>query len=433
MIIDLLTKLSNLNECARSAINMTPSENILSPLARLPFILDAYSRYFLDDLRLFGKWCFPGGKELGEIEQDILIPLLKTMTGASYVNVRPISGINCMTIALAALAKINDIILTVPVEVGGHPSTRVVAERLGLSVKHIPFQNTFDIDYERLEALLSQCKPRLIYIDQSTQLFPIDPYRIRQLVNAVSSDTIIHYDSSHINGLILGGALFNPLKNGAHSFGGSTHKTLPGPHKGFLATNDKEIAMKFLDTTDHFVSHHQMASVISLTITLIEMQECLGVDYAKQSISNAKQFAKSLSENDFIVSGKERDFSECHQVWAFPREHNKTELLSNKLSQLGIITNNFSALPAIKNNAFRFSLSEFTRMGGTEADVKNVAKIIADTLSCVNEKKNDGALRKRVKILREKINTPSFCYRLEDLKNAPLSEHLKKISNLLFV
>ena len=75
-------------------------------------------------------------------------------------------------------------------------------------------------------------------------MFPIDPQPIRNLIDKLSPETILHYDSSHINGLIFGKALFNPLTRGAHCYGGSTHKTLPGPHKGFLAMNELSIAKR---------------------------------------------------------------------------------------------------------------------------------------------------------------------------------------------
>lgn len=210
------------------------------------------------------------GKDLGTIEQEYLYPLLKEAAQAQYVTTKPISGINCMTIALSALSKPGDTIYTVPITVGGHVSTLHVAEGLGLTVKHIPFLNPYDINYEELETCLIKDNPAIVYIDQSTFLFPIDPYPIRQIINKNNLRSYIHYDSSHINGFILTHVMDNPLERGAHCFGGSTHKTLPGPHKGFLATNNQELYIKIQNKSDHFVSHSHMARSISLAITLLE-------------------------------------------------------------------------------------------------------------------------------------------------------------------
>lgn len=222
----LLDRLRVHEHRACSAFNLTPSENRLSPLAQLPFRLDAYSRYFLDDMRLFGQWCFPAGRQLGAIERDVLHPLLKTFAKSEFVNVRPISGINCMTIVLAALVRPGDNVLVIPASAGGHVSTRHVATRLGVAAFDIPFVSPFEIDYPGLEAVLAQHRIRLVYLDQSTQLVPLDTKPLRDMVDAVSPSTLIHYDSSHVNGLIFGAALPNPLERGAHTFGGSTHKTL---------------------------------------------------------------------------------------------------------------------------------------------------------------------------------------------------------------
>src|SRR5690349_6191498 len=117
-IAALFQRLKRHQAHAEEAIHLTASENVLSPLARLPFGMDLHARYFLDDLRLFGTWCFPAGAEPGAIEQEILTPVLAELAGASHVNVRPISGINCMTIALAALTSPGQTLLSVPVASG---------------------------------------------------------------------------------------------------------------------------------------------------------------------------------------------------------------------------------------------------------------------------------------------------------------------------
>src|SRR4051812_27361823 len=82
----LLSSLHDNQMRSRTSLNLVPSENVLSPLARLPFVLDGYSRYFFDHMNKFGKWMFFGGIELGDIELDIVLPELRNMTGAPHVN-----------------------------------------------------------------------------------------------------------------------------------------------------------------------------------------------------------------------------------------------------------------------------------------------------------------------------------------------------------
>ncbi|GLU33189.1 hypothetical protein WKR88_16325 [Trinickia caryophylli] len=405
----LLNRLQAHEHAASRAFNLTPSENRLSPLATLPFALDAYSRYFLDDLRLFGEWCFPAGRHLGAIEHELLHPLLKRFTKSRFVNVRPISGINCMTIAFAAWTQPGDKALVLPSSAGGHASTRHVAKRLGVDSVELPFRDAFDIDEPALRTLLSREKIRLVYIDQSTQLFPLDPKPIRDIVDAVSPDTLIHYDSSHINGLIFGGAVSHPLERGAHSFGGSTHKTLPGPHKGFIATDSQPLADAFEAASDHFVSQHKTAEVVSLALTLMEFRDCGGDAYAHRIVENAHAFASELAACGLRVASREATFTACHQVWVAAEPTLSPATQSYRLEQAGIFANIFRNLPTVPTHAFRLSTAEFTRMGGDAAHARQLARAFTQAL------RGDARAAGRIAALRARLSTVRYCYDERDV------------------
>lgn len=411
---------------ARDSFNLTPSENILSPLARLPFLLDSHTRYFLDDLRLFNTWCFPNGEKIGQIEQEILIPLLKEMTSANYVNVRSISGMNCMLIALAAMTKPGDTIFSIPTKNGGHASTRMVSSYLNLNAIDIPFLDDFDIDYEKLAVMLKKFNPSLIYIDQATFLFPIDPNEIRILIDRISPTTKIHYDSSHINGLILGHAFVNPLKRGAHCFGGSTHKTFPGPHKGFLVTNDEEIAKSIQTASEHLVSHHHSASIISLAISLLEFKYCHGSEYARRVINNTQKFANLLSESEFFVARKGESFTKCHQLWCYPKDKMKINTYHEMLRHQGIIINKLNGFPGINHPAYRISLSEFTRLGAREYEVEVLANIM---ISCLKRNGFVDTTREELKFLKKTLSYPKYCFDMDFITNIKIENN--EFSDLL--
>lgn len=397
-----------------SGIHLTASENTLSPLCRMPFVLDVYSRYFLDDLRLFGAWWFNGGRTLGRIEQEVLLPVLTDLCGAEYVNVRPLSGLSCMTAAMAALCKPGDAVLTIPGSAGGHASTPVVLRRLGATPVELSFRGAFDLDLDEISRQLRTLKPSLVYIDQSTQLFPLDPQPLRDLIQEVSPTTRIHYDSSHTNGLILAGVLPNPLDRGADSFGGSTHKTLPGPHKGFLATRDKELADKFRDATDHFVSHHHMASVISLAVALLELRDCGGQEYAAQTITNARLFARTAAAH-LPVAGAARGYTACHQVWVACPDGEDIDEVVERLLRVGLIVNNFRSIPELECPSFRVSLSEVTRLGAREAEARLLAELFVDT---VMNRRSESNLRTAVMQLRAALGEPKYCFAPGDLRGS---------------
>lgn len=395
---------------ARQSINFTPSENVLSPLARLPFVVDTYSRYFFDHMRSFGEWFFFGGIDAGRIQLEVLEPTLRELARAEYVDVRPISGLNCMTIAMAGLCPSGGTMLTVPVESGGHMSTGSVAARLGIRVLPIPMRGTHFVDLDGLDRVLAVESANLVYLDQSSQLFPIDPKPIRELIELRSPGTVLHFDSSHINGLILGGALPNPLEQGAHTFGGSTHKTLPGPHKGFLATNDPALRDRIDAVAYHFISHHHLAATISLAITLIELRECGGSEYASRALDNTSRFAQGLAGHGIPVAGTAEGFSGCHQAWIMPTTGNDARVIAGRMYEQGLLVNRFNDLPGIDRPIFRMSMAEMTRLGGTEQEVDELVRIFAALLAgdCGNH-------RAEVAEVRSRLSRPRYCYEYDQL------------------
>ena len=399
----------------KNSIHFAPRETYMSPFSRLPFVIDAYGRYFFSKKKAANA-SFHGGRELGGLEEEILIPVLQEMTGAGYINVRPISGMNCLTVTLAALVEQGDTVLTLETDVGGHPSTPHIAKRLGINVEFMPMETPYDLNLEHLADQIQRTQPALIYIDQSNSLFPVKPAPIRELVDRYSPRTLIHFDSSHLNGLILGGAVFNPLSCGADTFGGSTHKTVPGPHKAFLATNNSKLAAKFDSMGNYFVSHSHMAEVISLAITLLEMKYCGGSTYASSVVENAQSFAHHLAEMGTTVAAPERNFTECHQVWVTPDTDNPRELVE-RLYRCGLIVNDFQTLPGISRHSFRLSLAEMTKLGMRKADVHSLAQTFQDALSpALPERK----VRKQVSQIRQNFSQPHYCYTLEDIDSLPM-------------
>jgi glycine/serine hydroxymethyltransferase len=427
-INNLLIKLDSHQKKANTSLNFTPSENVMSPLSRVPLVMDIYSRYFFEHKKLFGEWFFFGGIEAGEIQGEYTEPVLRKLTKANYVDVRPLSGLNCMTIVMAALCKKGGNMLTIPEPFGGHMSSANVAKRLGINANEIPFDN-HEIDLDLFMLQVKKIKPDLIYIDQSTQLFPIDPMPLRKIIDIHSPMTKIHYDSSHINGLILTGAIFNPLENGAHSFGGSTHKTLPGPHKAFFATNDKIIYSLFDDIAYHFISHNQVASSISLAITLLELMECNGVLYAQRIIENAKLFANGISNNGIPVAAKHKGFTNCHQVWIGTPKGMSADKIASQMYNLGILVNKLPCLPLFDTPSFRFSLAEITKLGATSKEMPQLINIISTLINQENLKQDQlESISLEMQSLKSKLSKPKYCFTSQQLAqtNTP-----KEILNIM--
>src|SRR5436853_1776389 len=98
-----LFELLSMHECKlKRSFSFIPSENMISPLSRLAYLSDSYSRYFFGEKEVFGQWSFQGGSIIGEIQTEILMPLFRKLARAEYIDVRSISGLTGMTLALAA-------------------------------------------------------------------------------------------------------------------------------------------------------------------------------------------------------------------------------------------------------------------------------------------------------------------------------------------
>ncbi|QMU65929.1 MAG: hypothetical protein GKR88_17700 [Flavobacteriaceae bacterium] len=422
---NVLHYLSDHEKHARASISFVPSENTMSPISRLPFILDNYSRYHFDYKPM--SQAFRGDRGIDKIKEEILIPLLQELTKAEFINLKGISGMNCLTVVLAALTDIGDTVISIPANMGGHPSTPMIAKRLGIRLLDMPMLSPHDLDLDRLETMIKKEKPRLIYIDQSTFLFPIDPMPVRQLVDQHSPATLIHFDSSHLNGLVLGGACWNALDRGADSFGGSTHKTLPGPHKTFLASNQKEIIEKINDKMIYFVSHIHAAGLVSLTLVLLEMKHCGCADYAKTVVENSRAFASLLHRHEKLhVAEAERGFTDCHQLWVTPELDNDPWEITDRLHRCGLLINNFDALPGINAHTFRLSMAEATKLGLKTEEVKELAEIFIQGLDTGVAEKD---VAERVKGWRLKHPKPEYGFTEEKLKTIdfpfPLEQFLQ--------
>src|SRR6185312_534846 len=389
----------------RTVFSLVPSENVLSPLAKALLTSDAYSRYYFEDDRLWGQWAFQGGRQIGDIQERIVIPALERLTKAQFLNVRGISGLNNMILTLAAYCKVGDTVIIVPPELGGHASTVHVAERLGLRVRFLPASNEFEIDQERLIACLTTNDVTLLYIDQGNVLFPLDVGSLHHCIRRAKSAACLHVDTSHINGLVFGGVLANPLSSGANSFGGSLHKTFAGPHKAFVATNSEPLNSAIRNEAAHLVSHHHGGEVLALAATLLEFETCGGEVYAHQIVRNAKAFASTLHSRGLWVAGAEDGFTRTHQVWIGNNERLSGNAASERLREVGLLVNSFSALPVFPQGGIRVGLNEATKLGLGEEE----SQVLAECFAAAASGSDLNATRSKVSRLRQRFSKPRYC------------------------
>jgi glycine hydroxymethyltransferase len=364
---------------ASRTVSMVPSENCMSALAKLPLLMDVYHRYFFNTTESEDEWNFRGAQDVAWLETQFALPLLREFTGAKYVNLRPLSGLSGMAMVLSALgggrgAKV----MTVSPEQGGHYATAKLGERLGIETCYITGPDPHTIDYDQVAATVLREAPELIYVDQSNCLFPLDVHQLVSVVREVAPGTLVHVDCSHWMGLVLGGQIPNPLTAGADSFGGSTHKTFPGPHKAIVATNREDLSQKLAKAQFEMISSHHFAAAISLGIALLEFKLCGGRRYAATLMENTKELAVQLQARGIHVVAADRGFSGGHQLWVRTLPSGiDAYRASDLLYSAGIRVNALPELPGIRERVIRLGVNEATYHGFCPADMQELAAVFA--------------------------------------------------------
>jgi glycine/serine hydroxymethyltransferase len=401
LTLDTVVRLLSENEAsARQTLSMVPSETSMSGLAKLPMLLDPYHRYFFNEDDDPDRWHFRGAQRLRDLEMELTIPLLKELGRASYASVRPLSGLNGMTLALGALGgDPGSTVVTIAPELGGHYATPQVAARLGLNVEFLRGPDPHTLDLGHAAELLTRVRPSLVYVDQSHCLFPVDVKTLVETVRAASPGTLVHVDASHWLGLVLGGAFPNPLDQGADSWGGSTHKTFPGPQKAVVLTREPEVERRIRDAQDFLISNHHFAATIALGIALLEFRG-FGPGYTRAVLEHTRRFGRLLTERGVTVAAADRGHSAGHQLWLDTEADGiPARTAAARLSAASLKVNFMAGLPGFTGQGVRIGLNEATYQGLSGDDIDELADIftaaVRDTEPAARLAERTAALRTR--------------------------------------
>jgi glycine hydroxymethyltransferase len=316
--------------------------------------------------------------------EKICHSLLVKLFAAKYADYRPISGSAAILGNWLALTNIGDTIMTTDVYGGGHGAGWDESARLtGRKIEHWPFDSQeFIIDADAAKKKIRQVKPKLLVFGASRILFPAPLKELKATADEVGAYCV--YDGSHVMGLIAGKRFQDPLREGAITLFGSSHKTFPGPQGGIILSNAGQDTLRKLDETlvpSLFDNYHQNR-VAAMTIAAAEMIE-YGEEYADQVIKNAKALGQALNEQGFTVVGSHKGFTETHQILLDVRPLGRDGVESTKaLASCNIITNrgNLPGDPKGKHGAVRLGVSELTRTGMKTTAMVDVAKLFRKCL-----------------------------------------------------
>lgn len=240
------------------------------------------------------------GCEFVDVVENLAIERAKKLFDARFVNVQPHSGSQANTGVYVALLKPCDTIMGMSLDAGGHLTHGSKVSFSGKwlnSVQYGVCRDTGLIDYDEVERLALENKPKLIVAGGSAYPRQIDFKRFREIADKIGAYLMV--DMAHFAGLVAGGVHPNPLEY-ADVVTTTTHKTLRGPRGGMILTNNEEIAKKinsaiFPGTQGGPLEHVIAAKAVCFAEDLTPQFK----KYAAQVVSNAKAMGERLKKTRF--------------------------------------------------------------------------------------------------------------------------------------
>src|ERR1700690_735078 len=336
-----------------------------------------------------------GGCEFADVVENLARERAKKLFGAENVNVQPHSGSQANQAAYAAVLQPGDTILGLNLAHGGHLTHGHHLNFSGKTYKIVPYgvtKETETIDYDALEKLAEEHRPKLIIGGGSAYPRIIDFVRMRQIADKVGA--LYLGDMAHFAGLVAGGAHPSPVPH-AHIVTSTTHKTLRGPRSGMILSK-----AEFGAAIDKVVFPGMQGGplVHIIAAKAICFQEAMQPefrDYAKQVVANAKVLAETLAAEGFrIISGGTDTHLMLVDVFSKGMFGSEAE---KALDVAGITVNKnaipFDANPPMKPSGVRIGSPALTTRGMKEAEMRQVGRWISEALNG----RNDASVLNRIR------------------------------------
>ncbi|MBR6837520.1 MAG: serine hydroxymethyltransferase [Oscillospiraceae bacterium] len=358
----------------RRNLELIASENIVSPevMAAMGSVLtNKYAEGYP------GKRYY-GGCEYVDIVENIAIERAKKLFGAEYANVQAHSGAQANTAVYFAVLEPGDTVLGMSLAHGGHLTHGSPVNLSGKYFNFIPYGLGDDgrINYDEIEKLAKENKPKLIVAGASAYPRAIDFERISNIAKSVGA--LFMVDMAHIAGLVAAGCHQSPVPY-ADIVTTTTHKTLRGPRGGLILTNNEELAKKINKSIFPGIQGGPLMHVIAgKAVCFGEALKDSFKEYETQVVKNAKALADALMEKGFnLVSGG----TDNHLMLVDLQSFNITgKELEHRLDEV-FITVNKNAVPNDPQSPFvtsgvRIGTPAVTTRGLKEDDMRQIAEFI---------------------------------------------------------
>ncbi|MBW8309973.1 MAG: serine hydroxymethyltransferase [Candidatus Paracaedibacteraceae bacterium] len=375
--LELATALQQELERQQCQIELIASENIVSTA-----VLEAQGSIMTNKYAEgYAGRRYYGGCEYVDIAETLAINRVKELFNCGFANVQPHSGAQANQAVFMALLQPGDTFLGLSLDAGGHLTHGCSVNQSGKWFNAIPYgihSETHLIDYDQVERLAHDHKPKLIIAGGSAYPRTIDFVRFRMIADAVGAYLMV--DMAHFAGLVAGGVYPSPLPH-AHVVTSTTHKTLRGPRGGIILTNEEDIAKKINSAVFPGLQGGPLMHVIAAKA--VAFGEALKPEfkaYAQQVVHNARTLANTLLRHGFdLVSGG----TDSHLMLVDLRKRNVSgKDTCHALESVNITCNKngipHDPLPPMITSGIRLGSPAATTRGFNEQDFAQIGHWIAE-------------------------------------------------------
>jgi len=388
-----------------TGLELIPSENLVSEA-----VLEAMGSIFTNKYAEgYPGRRYYGGCEFADKVEQLAIDRAKELFGAEHANVQSHSGTQANVSVYMSALQPGDIVLGMNLSHGGHLTHGHPLNFSGRMYKFIAYgvrQDTEQIDYEEIDRLAAEHKPKMIVAGASAYSRVIDFARIAKA--ARSSGALFFVDMAHIAGLVAAGVHPSPVPH-ADFVSTTTHKTLRGPRGGLVLC--KAAFQKELDklTFPGLQGGPLVHTIAAKAVCLKEAMEPSFKEYQQQVAKNAKALAAAVAAKGLrVISGGTDNHLFLMEVHSRGITGSDAE---KALDRAGITVNKnaipFDPLPPMKAGGIRLGTPSVTTRGMREPEMALIAGWIAEVLGAVggapNQSELEGRVRKEVAALAAKF------------------------------
>ena len=352
-----------------------------------------------------------GGCQHVDVAENLAVDRAKQLFGCDYANVQPNSGSQANQGVFQALLQPGDTILGMSLDAGGHLTHGAKPNQSGKWFNAVQYgvrkQDNL-LDYDQVQELANEHKPKMIIAGGSAIPRQIDFKRMREIADSVGA--YLHVDMAHFAGLVAAGEHPSPFPY-ADVVTTTTHKTLRGPRGGMILTNDESLAKKFNSAIFPGIQGGPLMHVIAAkAVAFGEALRPEFKEYQKKVRANAVALADQLMKGGLdIVSGG----TDTHLMLVDLRPKKVTGNIVDKALGRAHITCNKNGIPfdpekPTVTSGLRLGTPAGTTRGFNEADFREIADMIVEVIDGIAANGEDGnaqveaEVRARVEALCDK-------------------------------